>query len=217
MMMQQLLGPGMLGIVLIGLLAAFMSTVDTHLNWGASYLVNDLLPKPESPEQAVKRSRSLVILLGIGSVFVAAQMDSIAGAWKFLIALGAGLGIAQLMRWFWWRVNALAEILSMLGSLSATAIFALFLPETSDELRIVFAALMAMMACVAGSVWGRPVKPEVIESFAALVKPVGVWPKGKAANNLLLFYVIAMITALFQVYAFLLTPGFFCRATQATH
>lgn len=211
LMMQQLLGPGMLGLVLIGLLAAFMSTVDTHLNWGASYLVNDLLPRPENQEQAVKRSRFLVILLGISSVFVAAQMDSIAGAWKFLIALGAGLGIAQLMRWFWWRVNALAEILSMLGSFSATVFFALFLPETSDELRIVFAALMAMMACIAGSIWGSPVKTEVIENFAALVKPVGVWPKGKAANNLLLFYVIALLTALFQVYAFLLTPGFFLQ------
>lgn len=213
-MMQELLGPGMLGVVLVGLLAAFMSTIDTHLNWGASYLINDLFKKPESQEQSVTRSRLMVIVLGISSVFVAAQIESIAGAWKFLIALGAGLGIAQLMRWFWWRVNAMAEILAMLGSFSATVFFALLLPEISDELRIVFAALTAAIACIAGSIWGKPVKPEVIERFASLVKPVGIWPKDKASNHLLLFYGIAMLMALFQVYAFLLTPGFFLQGNK---
>jgi solute:Na+ symporter, SSS family len=213
-MMQELLAPGMLGLVLVGLLAAFMSTVDTHLNWGASYLVNDFFKKPVNEEQAVKRSRLVVIFLGVSSVFVAAQMDSIAGAWKFLIALGAGLGIAQLMRWFWWRVNALSEILSMLASFFATLVVALFWPETSDEIRILLAALSALVACIIGAVWGKQVEKEVLDQFIELVKPVGFWQDGKAENHLLVHYLLALVLALVQVYAFLLTPGFFLQGKE---
>ena len=114
LVIDAVLGPGLRGLLVVSFLAAFMSTIDTHLNWGASYLINDVYRRfirPAAGERhCVMVSRlcvvALVVLAGVGSLFV----GSISGLWELVWALGCGLGPVLVLRWFWWRVSAVSEI-----------------------------------------------------------------------------------------------------------
>jgi Na+/proline symporter len=109
------------GFMMAGFAAAYMSTIGTHLNWGASYLVNDFykrfLRPHETDRHYVKVSRAATIFLFLASIAVTSQLSSVEGAWKFLIALGAGTGLVLILRWYWWRINAWTEISAMIASL----------------------------------------------------------------------------------------------------
>jgi Na+/proline symporter len=115
------LPPYLRGTMLAAFIAAYMSTVATQLNWGASYLVNDFYRRflrPQATErQLVNVSQLATILLTVLSAIVTLYMDSISGAWRLLIALGAGTGGVLLLRWYWWRVNAWSEISAMAAAL----------------------------------------------------------------------------------------------------
>ena len=108
------------GFMLAGFAAAYMSTVGTQLNWGASYLVNDFykrfLRKSETEKHYVNVSRIATIFLFAGSLLVTWQLDSVGNAWRLLLALGAGTGLVLILRWYWWRINAWSEISAMIAS-----------------------------------------------------------------------------------------------------
>ncbi len=118
-MMAKFLPVGLRGLMVASFLAAFMSTMDTHLNWGSSYLVNDLyrrfIHKQGSAAHYVFASRVACMIMVVLAALTAWQMDSIKQAWVYLMVLGAGTGLVGLLRWFWWRVNAWAEISAMAG------------------------------------------------------------------------------------------------------
>lgn len=131
LVMQKFLGPGMKGLLVVSFLAAFMSTIDTHLNWGASYLINDIYKRFLKPEKSfsdntvaqrhyVKVSRILTVILMIFAALVATQMQSIGKAWEFIFAMGAGIGLVLILRWFWWRINAWTEISALITSILIT-------------------------------------------------------------------------------------------------
>ena len=115
-----LLPTGWRGFMLAGFAAAYMSTVATQLNWGASYLVNDFyrrfLRKTESEKHYVNVSRWATIVLFLLSILVTSQLATVEQAWKFLIGLGAGTGLVYILRWYWWRINAWSEISAMIAS-----------------------------------------------------------------------------------------------------
>jgi Na+/proline symporter len=108
------------GFMMAGFAAAYMSTVGTQLNWGASYLVNDFykrfINKTDTEKHYVKVSRWATVFLFLGSVFVTMNLTTVEGAWKFLLALGSGTGLVLILRWYWWRVNAWSEISAMIAS-----------------------------------------------------------------------------------------------------
>src|SRR3954463_12377009 len=108
------------GFMMAGFAAAYMSTVGTQLNWGASYLVNDFykrfVNKDATEKHYVKVSRWATVLLFLGSVFVTMNLTTVEGAWKFLLALGSGTGLVLILRWYWWRINAWSEISAMIAS-----------------------------------------------------------------------------------------------------
>ncbi len=108
------------GFMMAGFAAAYMSTVGTQLNWGASYLVNDFyrrfLKKDATEKHYVAVSRAATIFLFLGSVVVTANLTTVEGAWRFLLALGAGTGLVFILRWYWWRINAWSEIVAMVAS-----------------------------------------------------------------------------------------------------
>lgn len=116
-----LLPPGVTGVVLAGFAAAYMSTISTQLNWGASYLVNDLYRRFVAPDadarRLVRAGRIATIVLMVLSLVVTSLMGSIEQAWRFLMALGAGTGLVLILRWYWWRINAWSEITAMVASL----------------------------------------------------------------------------------------------------
>jgi Na+/proline symporter len=182
MAMVDLLPPGLLGLGVAGFAAAYMSTISTQLNWGASYLVNDLyvrFVRPDASErQLVLVSRLATVVLMIASLVVTRFMTSIEGAWRFLLALGAGTGLVLILRWYWWRINAWSEISAMSASLVLSLIlwFGVGL-DANDPTQWAY----IMLATVAGStlVWlavtavTAPESADVLERFYRRVRPGG--------------------------------------------
>jgi Na+/proline symporter len=120
------------GFMMAGFAAAYMSTVATQLNWGASYLVNDVykrfMNKTATQRHYVTMSRWATVILFLLSTLVTWQLSSVEGAWKFLLAIGAGTGLVLILRWYWWRINAWSEISAMLASFAISAICFLTVP-----------------------------------------------------------------------------------------
>ncbi len=114
------LPPYLRGMMIAGFAAAYMSTIATQLNWGASYLINDFyrrfLRKDGDEQHYVHASQIATVVITIISAVVTFYMDSIAGAWKLLILTGAGTGGVLLLRWYWWRINAWSEVSAMIAA-----------------------------------------------------------------------------------------------------
>ena len=128
-LMTLLLPSGVLWLVLASLLAAFMSTVDTHINWGASYIVNDWLLKifPRvSDKVQIRVARMSVVLFLLISLIISFYIGTIEKGWRAVATIGAAFGIPTLLRWFWWRLNADAELLAIAAGILAGAFFAFF-------------------------------------------------------------------------------------------
>jgi hypothetical protein len=121
LVMNEHLPRALRGVAIAGFLAAFMSTVATQLNWGASYLVSDFYRRfvrrtaPEGHYVAV--SRLATVLLVVVAAWVSVRLGSIAGGWQVVLQIGAGTGAVYLLRWYWWRINAWSEISAMATSL----------------------------------------------------------------------------------------------------
>lgn len=188
-LMFQLLPAGVLGLMIASLLAAFMSTVDTHFNWGASYLVSDLYVRvrPDaSPAQQVRVARSCVVGFAVLAVFVALRIDTIEQAWKWVAFIGAALGLPTVLRWVWWRVNAAAELGAMATGLLAAVVVTLATPWPY-EIQLVVTSAGSGVGLLAGVWWGPPTSPAQLSEFQRQVRPIGVWPGtaiGTGSRNL---------------------------------
>ncbi len=209
LLMGRLLPAGVLGLVMVGLLGAFMSTVDTHLNWGMSYLVNDVyarfIRKKAGAREVIVVSRLGVMAMSLCAFAVAAQMSSIEWAWKFNISLGAGLGLPVLLRWLWWRTNAWTEISGMLAA-GATALY-LHLGDKPPSFPVLLAAEVGVgfMVMLIATFITRPVKAEVLRNFWNKVRPPGAWGRvrGQDARSAPVFALAGIWLAL-SVFVFAL-------------
>src|SRR5437660_34184 len=125
------------GLMVAAFAAAFMSTIGTQLNWGASYLVNDFyrrfLRPNESERRYVAASQWATVLLTIISAVVTFYMDSITGAWQLLIGIGAGTGTVLILRWYWWRINAWSEVSAMTSAFVVSMAVRLFYRMSYDD------------------------------------------------------------------------------------
>jgi Na+/proline symporter len=126
LVVSQHVPPALRGIVVAGFMAAFMSTIATQLNWGASYLVADFyrrfIRKSESERHYVVASRWVTILLVVASALVSALLPSVGEGWKLVLEAGAGTGGVYLLRWYWWRINAWSEISAMAMALTVSVL-----------------------------------------------------------------------------------------------
>jgi hypothetical protein len=160
--------------------AAYMSTIGTQLNWGASYLVNDVykrfVKKSEAEGHYVKVSQVMTIILMICSAIVSFYMESIANAWKFLMALGAGTGLVYILRWFWWRINAWSEVSAMLSAFVISLVLEFGFNLRSDN-AYDFAHLVLLTAGGTTIVWlivtflTKPEPEEILVPFYRRVRP----------------------------------------------
>src|SRR5499427_468393 len=173
------------GLVFAGFLAAFMSTVATQLNWGASYLVADFyrrFVKRDGTEQHyVVISRLATVLLVIISAYVAAQLGSIVAGWEIVLTIGAGTGGVYLLRWYWWRINAWSEIAAMATAIAVTAVLSLVKPFSGDTV-VLFAKTSLATTAATSLVWivvtflTKPEREDVLVKFYRKVRPyVGGW------------------------------------------
>jgi Na+/proline symporter len=172
------------GFMMAGFAAAYMSTIGTHLNWGASYLVNDFykrfLNRSASERHYVTVSRWTTVLLFLASIVVTSQLSSGEGAWKFLLAIGAGTGLVLILRWYWWRINAWSEIVAMVASF-IFSLLALWLIKprfaasdpNGDAWVMITTVLASTVAWVTATFLTKPEPDAVLQSFYERVRPGG--------------------------------------------
>jgi SSS family solute:Na+ symporter len=156
LVMIRYLPPSLRGLMLAAFAAAYMSTIATQLNWGASYIVNDFyrrfVTKSASDKHYVSVSQWSTVLLAIVSAVITFYMTSIAGAWKLLIVTGAGTGLVLLLRWFWWRINAWSEISAMISAFLVSVSLQIFFRYDSDD-PVDFAWIMIITVSITTAVW----------------------------------------------------------------
>ncbi|MBT3181903.1 MAG: Na+:solute symporter [Deltaproteobacteria bacterium] len=174
-MMGRWLPHGILGIMMVSLIAAFMSTISTHLNLGGSYVINDIyrrfFVRNASEKHYVLMSR-IAMLVGLGiSIIISMNMESVGGAWKFIIAFASGAGVTWVLRWFWWRINAWTEISAMIAS----AIIALYLkfnyPELDYGYRILTIMSLSAVVWITVTFLTSPVDEKRLVAFVEQVEP----------------------------------------------
>jgi solute:Na+ symporter, SSS family len=160
------------GLMVAAFAAAFMSTVGTQLNWGASYLVNDFyrrfIEKAKPERHYVRASQVATILLTVTSAVITHYMDSIAGAWKLLIVTGAGTGAVLILRWYWWRINAWSEVSAMATAFVVSIVLQTAFHLDSDN-PVQFAYLILITVAVTTVVWLVVTFATAPESDATLV------------------------------------------------
>jgi Na+/proline symporter len=170
------------GFMLAAFAAAYMSTVGTQLNWGASYVINDFyrrfIQRDASDKHYVLISQVVTLLLMVASVIVTFYMESIGGAWKLLLVTGAGTGTVLLLRWFWWRINAWSEVSAMITAAVVSIFLQAGLKWDSDQPRD-FAFLMLVTVGITTVVWvaitflTSPEPKEKLIAFYNRVHPEG--------------------------------------------
>ncbi len=173
------------GILIAGLIAAFMSTIDTHLNWGSSYLTHDLyrnwLRPGRSEKHYIRVAKVAMSLLIVLTVLMAYMMTSVTEAFKFLIAFGAGTGPVYILRWFWWRIGAWGEISAMAASTVISSALYLFWPEVPFTLKVVMITAGSAAVFVPVTFLTRPAPMKTLVEFYRRTRPSGAWGPGRAA------------------------------------
>ncbi|HCN24413.1 MAG TPA: Na+:solute symporter [Candidatus Marinimicrobia bacterium] len=216
--MLTLLPSGLLGLVAASLIAAFMSTMSTQLNLGASYLVNDFyhrfIKKDASEKQLVTAGRlftvvSIILGGGLGLVLTSAGQ-----AFTLLLMIGAGTGMIYILRWFWWRINAYTEIVAMVSSIIIAGYFSFGESTLEGWEKIVIGAVLTTIVWIVATYFTPPDDDETLRSFVKKVNPGGPgwtkysdgvsaepWPVPKG--------ILSMIFGCVAVYGFLLGAGQF--------
>jgi Na+/proline symporter len=180
LVMNHYLPASLRGLAIAGFLAAFMSTVATQLNWGASYLVADFyrrfIQKGRSERHYVVVSRLSTVLLVVVSAWVSVNLSSIGSGWQVVLEVGAGTGAVYLLRWYWWRINAWSEISAMASSLVVSLTLNFWKPFSGNS-SVVFAKTAIVTTAVTTLIWlaitflTKPESEQVLVDFYRKVRP----------------------------------------------
>ena len=174
---------GLLGLVVASLAAAYMSTISTHLNWGASYIIDDWYRRFISPDREDRHYLRLARLATIGLIILAGivslWLENALQAFQILLQIGAGTGLVFLLRWFWWRINAWSEISAMIISFLIAVYFQfvhtniLGLEPLEPSFQLVLGVLLTAIGWVTVTLLTPPASPETLKSFHQLIRPMG--------------------------------------------
>ncbi len=230
--MMTLLPKGLFGLVVASLIAAYMSTIGTHLNWGSSYIVNDFYKrfiKPEASEkELVRMGRLLTIVLMVLAAVVALWLQNAKQAFDILLQIGAGTGLIFILRWFWWRINAYTEISAMIISFLIALFFQFAIPQVKEgtlpewwqmaHWQLVVGIVITTLTWLTITYLTKPTEKETLKGFVKLTRPGGPgWRKineeleseghPKIVNNLP-SEILLMFVGVFTVYSALFATGF---------
>jgi Na+/proline symporter len=211
--MKDYLPSGLIGLLLAAFLAAYMSTISTQLNWGASYLVNDGYKRFMKPDATEKRlvavSRLATILLMLIGLAVTLVIESISGVWQFIMECGAGLGLVLILRWYWWRINAWTEIVATIAPFVGYAlsrfVFDLEFPY-SFFVTVGFTTLAWLVTLLVT----QPEPTEKLQAFYDRIQPDGWWPFGnidESKKGNLAYLTGSWLTAVLFTYSILFLIG----------
>ncbi len=191
--MIDFLPTGLKGLLLVAFFSAYLSTISTQLNMGASFVVNDLiLPNrgtQPSKQQVVYWSRVTTILLMIVGLAITTQLNSISGVWEFIMEAGAGLGMVLILRWYWWRINAWSEISALLAPFIGYSISHFVLAPSLGEAFIsqkgtfLFTVVFTSITWVIVTLLTPAVSDVKLQSFVNRVQPMGAWKRFTQSGN----------------------------------
>jgi solute:Na+ symporter, SSS family len=185
MLIVKLLPSGLLGLMLASLMAAFMSTIDTHINYGASYIVNDIyrrfINKKASEKHYVKASQISTVIMLFIALIIAYNLDSVSSAWYYMSMITAGYGILIVVRWFWWRVNAWAEITALAVSGASSTLLSPkfckfagyweYIPHIDWQYRFIIIVLLCTVSWLIVCFCTKPTSEDHLKKFCEKVKP----------------------------------------------
>jgi Na+/proline symporter len=174
--MRDHLPSGLRGLLVASFFAAYMSTVSTHLNWGTSYVINDvykrfLRPRARERELVLLSRVTTLLVMGL-SLYATRHFDTISGAWTFVIEAGAGLGLVLILRFYWWRINAWSEIAAMAASLASYAAVR-YGTDVRFPMSLYPIVALTTAAWLAVTFLTRPVHPSTLIAFYETVRPGG--------------------------------------------
>ncbi len=173
---------GLLGLVVASLAAAYMSTISTHLNWGASYVVDDCYRRFLAPDRDdrhyVTVARLVTVVLVVLSAVVSLWLENAMQAFQIMLQIGAGTGLIFLLRWFWWRINAWSEISAMAISFVVAVYFQFWhvklgFPPLDASLQLVFGVAITTVGWLLVTYLTRPAAPATLQAFYDLIRPFG--------------------------------------------
>ena len=229
--MRDFLPSGLRGLLLVAFFSAYMSTISTQLNWGASYLINDFYRRFLNPSATdkglVTASRIATFLMMIFALFVTTQLKTVSGAWYFLLQASAGLGLVLILRWYWWRLNAWSEIIATVTPLIVLGLVALlknsnlensalsgFIGWLSTDPNTFFLIVgVTTVSWISATYLTRPTDQEKLYSFYRKIRPQGAWEPIRNALNLppaqssLSMLFVCWISAIILTYSFLFLFG----------
>lgn len=176
-MLKAVLPPGWLGLVLASLTAAYMSTISTHLNWGSSYIVNDVYKRFVKPDATDKEQvligRISTVLLMVVAGIMALQLSNALQAFAILLQIGAGTGLLFILRWFWWRINAISELVAMIVSFLIAVGFRVGDFGLQSWQELVIGVSVTTIAWVLATLWSAPTDAAVLKDFCVKINPGG--------------------------------------------
>ncbi len=226
MMINQYMPIGLKGLMMTAFFAAYMSTITTHLNWGASYVINDFykrfLAQNKTEKHYVSASRWVTIGLMFISVIPALYFDSIKDAWIYILTIGAGTGLVLILRWFWKRINAFSEISAMAASFIISTVLILLNKfggikftahaTLNDAVTLMITVGFTTIAWIIVTLVTKPESDEFLLAFYKKVKPVGVVFKpanreGYISGKRILPDIFRWLLGCVMIYAFLFGAG----------
>ena len=216
--MLTLLPPGLLGLVAASLIAAFMSTMSTQLNLGASYLVNDFYSRfintSASEDQLVLVGRLFSVVSVIMGAGLGLLLTDASQAFQLLLMIGAGTGLIYILRWFWWRINAYTEIIAMVSSIIIAYYFNFINNDYAPWMELIIGALLTTSIWVFATFVTPPEDDKTLKRFVKIVNPGGPgWKNYKQKNQAEEWSVpsgiLSMMLGTIAVYSVLLATGSF--------
>ena len=178
--MIDFLPAGLRGFMIASFIAAYTSTQATQMNWGSSYLVNDLyrrfIRRDASERHYVLAARLATFLTLVLSLIATVFMDQVSHAWQFLLMLGAGTGLVYMLRWYWWRVNAWSEVSAMAAALIVSLVLRLFVDAstaTGFAMNLIVTTVCTTIVWLAVTFLTAPEPRETLRAFYAKVRPAG--------------------------------------------
>jgi SSS family solute:Na+ symporter len=216
---------GLIGLVIASLIAAYMSTISTQLNWGSSYVVNDFYVRFIKPEASEKRQvlvgRISTVVLMILSALIALALSNALQAFNILLQIGAGTGLLFILRWFWWRINAFSELAAMIISFMVAVYFEFFGPEDLDDyMKLLIGVGITTVGWLVVTFLTPPTDHKTLVDFYNLIRPHNAgWQavinnskkseiEAKNTSSSLGLEIACMIAGCFAVYGLLFATGF---------
>ncbi|MGB0403410.1 MAG: sodium:solute symporter family protein [Salibacteraceae bacterium] len=222
LVMRDYLPAGLKGLLLVAFLSAYMSTISTQLNWGSSFLTNDLYKRFYKNEDAFKDEESaqkhyvsiarwFTVLIMVVAFYTTTQISTIDAAAKFLIQAGAGLGMVLILRWYWWRINAWSEIAASIAPIFGYIIANNFL-NLPEPFNFLFTVGFSSVIWLTVTFLTKPEIEKVLTHFCDRVSPPGAWAnftiqkdKNEPVGGLVLTWLMAVV----MTYGALFTMGYF--------